>query len=72
MRSTIRIAVAMKHVARVAKRVGCTRLAHEAGLPESTVREYALNGWRRKSLTITDALIAAADRIANGQTNEAR
>lgn len=56
----------MKRVAAVEQRVGIPRLAAEAGLPQSTVRSYRARGWMAPlSIQISEALIAAAERLEN-------
>jgi hypothetical protein len=60
------LAEAMARVMVTAERHGLAAFAREAGVPEATVRLYWRRGWP-KSVTICDALIAAANRLENGE-----
>jgi hypothetical protein len=53
----------LQRVASVAKRIGVTELAREAGLPLSTVRSFRDRGWSPKSIATCEKLIAAAERL---------
>lgn len=66
------ISQAMQRVALVVERVGVTALAQEAGIDEGTIRAYRRRGWSAASLTICDALIAAAERIDLQEAGRAR
>ena len=66
------ISEAMERVGRVADRVGILVLAHEARLPESTVRSYRDRGWTADSLFTCEALIAAAARLEPEEPPRAR
>jgi hypothetical protein len=55
----------MALVGEVANRVGVRALAYEAGLSPSTVRSYALRGWRHKYIQVCDRLIEAAERLSH-------